>query len=130
MLRIDVGFDPPQPARVERTLDHGRERFGSEAPAPIIRVEDEPDLRKAVEARLADHPTLVLDDEILSLGRIRRDHRLKPLPRLIERAVRRRRPISRCPRVAEDRVDGGKIALARRAQDQSSSSYLPHVQRV
>jgi len=90
------------------------------------KMQDVAQLGKAIEARLADHPAIALDHEILAFTWRDGDHRGNPLLRLGTFAVWQGRPIGHRPRIAQDRMERVNVGGHRWPQPKPLCSDLDH----
>jgi hypothetical protein len=63
----------------ERPIEDDGESFSRITDAPVVRAQDEADLRKTPKPGLADDLAVFFDDQIFAIGEGDRDHLLQPV---------------------------------------------------
>ncbi len=118
VARIDIGDHRRQPMHFEPAREHCAQRLRRETKAPASRMQDQADLGEAVEAGLADHHAVLLDDEILALAARMPRMAASHSSEFRDAGMRRMRPIGRRHGVTQYRVHRDEVFRARRPQRQ------------
>src|SRR5690554_1813282 len=116
--------------QAEGSVEHRPEHFRSEPAAPDRGVEDEPDLGKPVESRLANNAALMLNGEVFPLADSDIEHPLEPASRLFKAVMRRCGPVGGRSRVAQDGMERRKVERGRRSQEKPLGPDLVHADLI
>lgn len=93
----------------EESTDDRIKGFAGEAPSPIVGVKHETDFRQPPAPGLADDLSFKFEHEIVADQRVSINHATKPVSCLIQRSVRRSRPIAHGLGVAQDSMHRQQI---------------------
>lgn len=121
VARIYIGNERLYRSGFKNVLDRSRRGFKAEATAPVVRMQNEAEIRKWKSADLANNAPFKYYEEVGSDLCARVDVGLKPFACVFNILVRRSRPKAHGVRVRHERIHFAKVALRWLSKSQTVS---------